>query len=95
MEITVHPWRLERAGVARQYELILANFPHLQMAEVTRDVARRAAQLRAATGIRPADALQVATALVHRATAWVTNDKVLSRLGDMIDVIILDEYLDE
>jgi predicted nucleic acid-binding protein len=93
MELTVHPWRLNQPQIARHYEVILANFPHLQMADVSRDIARKAAQLRANYNLRPADALQVATALVFQATAWVSNDKKLSRLAPLIEVILLDEFI--
>jgi RecA-family ATPase len=59
---------------------------------VTRDVARRAAQLRARYRLRPADALQMATALVHGATAFVTNDRQLTRLAPVLDIITLDDF---
>jgi predicted nucleic acid-binding protein len=94
MEVTVKPWELERADVARQYEILLANFPNLGIKEVGRDVARLAAQLRAKYKIRPADALQVATAIVHQGTVWVSNDKRLKRLGPIIEVMILDDFVE-
>lgn len=93
MEVTVHPWRLNRADIARQYEVLLLNFPHLKLRDVTRDVARRAAQLRASYNFRPADALQVATVMIEGATLWVSNDKQLKRIEPEMEVIILDEYV--
>jgi predicted nucleic acid-binding protein len=93
MELTVHPWRLNRPAVARAYEALLIHFPHLLLADVTRDVARRAAQLRARHRIRPADALQVAAALIHGATAFVTNDRTLARLSSVLAVIVLDDCI--
>jgi predicted nucleic acid-binding protein len=93
MELTVPAWRLERPSVAREYEALLANFPHLALVDVTRHVARRAAQLRARYRVRPADALQVATALVHEATAFVTNDRQLTRLHPVLDVVVLDDFI--
>ena len=39
----------------------------------------------------PADALQVATALVHGATTFVTNDRLLTRLSQVLDVVVLDD----
>ncbi|TEU20900.1 MAG: PIN domain-containing protein [Anaerolineales bacterium] len=92
MELTVRPWQVGRPAVARKYEALLVHFPHLILADVTRDVARRAAQLRARYRLRPADALQVATALVHGATAFVTNDQQLRRLTPVLDIIILDDF---
>lgn len=93
MELTVRPWQINRPAVAREYEALLVHFPHLTVADVTRDVARRAAQLRARERLRPADALQVATALLHSATAFVTNDKALRRLSGLLDVLVLDDFV--
>jgi len=92
MELTVPAWRSGQEAAARQYEALLANFPHLKIVDVTRDVARYAAQLRARTNIRPADALQVAACLVEKATVFITNDRGLTRLQPVIDVVILDDY---
>ena len=95
MELTVHPWRINRGDVARQYEALLVNFPNLKLVDVTREVARQAAQLRAKYNLRPADALQVATAMVNRATVWVSNDKQLKRLEPAIKVIVLEDFVEE
>lgn len=66
--------------------MLLVHFPHLVLADVTRDIARRAAQLRARYGVRPADALQAAT-------AFVTNDHRLSCLSSELDVLVLDDFI--
>ncbi len=93
METTVHPWRAGRSDVAREYEALLAHFPNLELVEATRDIARRAAQLRAKYNIRPADALQAATAIESGATAWVSNDKKLRRIEPEMEVIILEDFV--
>jgi len=92
MELTVRPWQLAQAQVARQYEILLVNFPNLTLCDVNRDVARKAAQLRASDKLRPADALQVATALVYGATLFITNDKQLKRLGSYVAVTVLNDF---
>jgi predicted nucleic acid-binding protein len=61
--------------------------------DVSREIARQAAQLRATYNVWPADAIQVATAMVSQATVWVSNDKKLKRLETEIEVIILEDYL--
>ncbi len=94
MELTVRPWRLQKAAVAREYEARLAHFPHLRLVDITRATARRAARLRAAYNVYSADALQVASALNHHATAFVTNDAKLQRLGDLLEIVLLDDWLD-
>ena len=93
MELTVHPWRVNRADVAREYEVMLLNFPNLGLADVSREVARKAAQLRAVHNLGPADALLVGSALVNNATVWVSNDKRLRKISSIIDVIILDDFV--
>ena len=93
MELTVRPWQVNRPAVAYEYEALLVHFPNCMVADVTRDIARRAAQLRARYRLRPADALQVATALNRGATAWVTNDHALTRLAPDLEVVILDDFV--
>jgi predicted nucleic acid-binding protein len=92
MEVTVPAWQAGREAVARQYDALIANFPHMVLAEIDRPVARQAAQLRARFRIRPADALQVASGLVHGATIFVTNDRALERLQPVIAMLILDDF---
>jgi predicted nucleic acid-binding protein len=43
MELTVRPWRLQQRDVATAYEALLMHFPNLTVADVSREVARRAA----------------------------------------------------
>ncbi|RPI92463.1 MAG: type II toxin-antitoxin system VapC family toxin [Chloroflexi bacterium] len=92
MEINVHPWRIGREDVARKYEALLMNFPNLNIIDIDRDVARIAAQLRARFDIRPPDALQVAASLTMGARGFLTNDRRLSGLRSLTDIIVLDDY---
>lgn len=94
MEIIVRPWQLEREMVAREYEAILVHFPNLSIVDVDRHVARAAARLRARYNTSPPDALQVAACLTFGARAFLTNDKRLSNLQELIDVIVLDDFLE-
>ena len=91
MELTVRPWQIGRPAVAREYETLLVHFPHLTILDVTRDVARRAAQLRAEYRLRPADALQIGTAIIHGATAFVSNDRALLRVAPTLDIVMLEQ----
>ena len=81
-----------RSARPLKYESLLVNFPHLKIVSLGREVVRHAAQIRASHHIRPADALQVAACLVHGGKAFVTNDRQLTRLQKMLEVIILDDY---
>lgn len=93
MEITVHPWRLGREDVARKYETLLMNFPNLAIVDINRDIARLAAQLRGRFDVRPPDALQVAAGLACGGKGFLTNDRRLSVLKSLTDIVVLDDYL--
>lgn len=93
MELAVRPLQLGRPEVADEYEVLLANYPHLTIAEIDRRTVRRAAELRARHGLRPADALQVAACLEHGATAFLTNDRDLRRVTET-QVILLDDFVE-
>jgi predicted nucleic acid-binding protein len=91
MEITVRPLQQGRPAVAEEYEVLLANYPNLVLAEIDRAIARQAAWLRARYRCRPADALQMATSLEHAATAFVTNDRELQRVTEL-RIVILEDF---
>lgn len=93
MELNVRPYQLGNPGVAVHYEALLSHFPNTELVNVTPAIARRAAQLRAAYALRSADALHVATSLTSGATAWVTNDYEIRRVSELLDVIVLDDFL--
>jgi predicted nucleic acid-binding protein len=95
MEITVRPWQLGLEAAAREYEAVLVHFPNLSVVDVDRTVARAAAQLRAKYNVSPPDALQVAASLSFGANAFLTNDKRLSKLQDLLDIIVLDDFVEE
>ena len=94
MEISVRPWQLGQETAAREYEAILVHFPNLSIVDIDRNVARTAAQLRAKYNVAPPDALQVAASLSFGAKAFLTNDKRLSRLQELIDVLVLEDFVE-
>lgn len=94
MEITVRPWQLGREAAAREYEAVLVHFPNLSVVDVDRTVARAAAQLRAKYNVSPPDALQVASSLSVGAKAFLTNDRKLSKLQELIDILVLDDFVE-
>jgi predicted nucleic acid-binding protein len=89
-EVLVKPLRDGNRQVAQEYRRLLSSFPHLSLVDIDRQVARRAADLRANHGIRTPDALQIATALSRGATGFVTNDETVKRVRD-IEVLVLEE----
>jgi len=95
MEITVRPWQLGYESIAREYEAVLVHFPNLSVVDVGRNVARLAAQLRAKYNVSPPDALQTAASLNFGAKAFLTNDKRLSKINEVIDILVLDDFVEE
>lgn len=93
MELAVRPWQLGRPEVAYRYEDALGRFPNLHLIDVNRAIARQAAQLRAEFRLRPADAVQVASALVSGATLLVTNDRDMLRLSNELAVLVLEDLV--
>jgi predicted nucleic acid-binding protein len=92
LELTIPAWRLKREMIARQYESILMNIPNLRIVDITRRVARRAAQLRASYNLRSPDALQIAAGILNGASVFVTNDRSLKRIEPLIEIFLLDDY---
>lgn len=72
-EILVRPFRAGSAAVAI-VEAFLRHFPNVVTEPVDHEVAREAARLCAATGIRTPDALVLATASVRGIPVVVAND---------------------
>lgn len=93
MELTVRPWQQSLDKIARTYETYLINYPNLRMSSVDRHIARKASQLRGSLRLRPADALQIATAIVGEADVWITNDKQHRQVEPMLDVLILEDFV--
>ena len=92
MEILVKPETEGLLQVARDYEYYLTTFPNLTFCEMGLDVARKASDLRSANRIKTPDAIQLATAILCGATAFLTNDRIFARVKG-IDILILEKSL--
>jgi predicted nucleic acid-binding protein len=71
------PYRKGDHVLASRYDSILTRSRGVRIVDISRDHLRAAAQLRAASGVKVPDALQLATALAGGCTAFVTNDRDL------------------
>ena len=80
LEVLVVPLRAADVALARRYEALFSGSRGLVLADVSRAVLRDAAALRAATSLRTPDAIQIATALQHRCSAFITNDRAVPDL---------------
>jgi predicted nucleic acid-binding protein len=85
---------LPRAGLrilADRYEELLTRGRGIRLVDLTRDQLRAAAQLRAATGAKTPDALQLAAALGAGCTAFLTSDRRLPSIPGL-RIIQLQSY---
>ena len=82
-EILVRPFRSGTAAVATA-EGFLRHFAEIRLVEVTYDIAREAARIRATTGIRAPDALIIATAVISQVDVLVTNNRSWHDRSDTI-----------
>jgi predicted nucleic acid-binding protein len=77
LEVLVVPYRTGDHLLAGRYESILTRSRGVRIADISRDHLRAAAQLRAKTGVKTPDSLQLVAALAARCTAFLTNDREL------------------
>jgi predicted nucleic acid-binding protein len=77
LEVLVVPYRTGDQLLAGRYESILTRSRGVRIADISRDHLRAAAQLRAKTGVKTPDSLQLVAALSAGCTAFLTNDREL------------------
>lgn len=90
-ELLVHPIRNKQFDVVARYRRFLAHGRNVTMVAVDPSVAEHAATLRATHGIRLPDAFQIAAALQHGATHFLTNDDRLRKVTELT-VVVLERY---
>ena len=80
LEVLVVPYRTGDHLLAGRYESILTRSRGVRIADISRDHLRAAAQLRAKTGVKTPDSLQLVAALSAGCTAFLTNDRQIPTL---------------
>lgn len=90
-EIMVLPRKLGLEKQAYEYKLLIANFPNLSIPAINVTIADRAAIIRSAYGLKTPDALQLATALTYKATAFFTFDNDFKKVSQVIEVVSLSQ----
>jgi predicted nucleic acid-binding protein len=92
LEVLVVPYRTGDHLLAERYEALLTQSRGVRVADISRDHLRAAAQLRAATGIKTPDALQLVAALAAGCGAFLTNDRALPTVPGL-RILQLNSYV--
>ncbi len=92
LEVLVVPYRSGDHRLAGRYEAILTRSRGIKVADISRDHLRAAAQLRAATGVKTPDSLQLVAALAAKCSTFLTNDRDLPTLPG-IRILQLNSYI--
>ena len=92
LEVLVVPYRSGNHLLAERYEALLTRSRGVRVAEISRDHLRAAAQLRATTGVKTPDALQLAAAMAAGCSSFLTNDRDLPAIPGL-RILQLASYL--
>ncbi len=80
-EVLAGPLRHGHESVADDYRATLTSPPTWRVADLTAEIAHRAARIRAHTHLRLPDAVQVATAIQTSSLGLITHDRDFSALA--------------
>jgi len=92
LEVLVVPYRAGNRLLADRYEALLTRSRGVRVADLTRAQLRGAAQLRAVTGVKTPDAIQLVAALTAGCTAFLTNDRRLPLIPGL-RIVQLNSYV--
>lgn len=93
LEVLVVPYRAGNRILAECYEGLLTRSRGVRMVELSRDEWRAAAQLRAKTGIKTPDALQLVAAIGAGCATFLTNDRRVPSLPGL-RIVEVGAYVD-
>ncbi len=91
-ELLTVPARAGDQPAMHDYELYLVRFPNLRLVPLDAALARETALVRAETGLRTPDAIQVAAARLAGAEVLVTNDRRWVGRVTAPSLLLLDDY---
>lgn len=92
LELLVQPYREQKEELAQKIFALTSTYPKIEWVPVSLPLADRAAELRARYRLSTPDAIQLATAIGHKATRFYGNDRSLRRVKE-IDCLIVDDVI--
>ncbi|HLJ34381.1 MAG TPA: PIN domain-containing protein [Ktedonobacteraceae bacterium] len=90
VEVLIHPIRNNDTDLIQTYRDLLFKTRGLKTVSLSQRIAEEAARLRATNNIRTPDSIQMATAIVEKASFFLTNDKQLPSLPNL-KILLLDD----
>ena len=94
LETMVKPIQLNNQIVCDLYKAVLFETNGLKCISVSFPILRKATEIRAIYNLKTPDAIHIATAILKKASVFLTNDPAFKRVKEM-DVIILKELLEK
>ena len=91
LEVLVVPYRAGNRSLAERYEALLTRGRGILLVDASHDQLRAAAQLRAATGVKTPDALQLVAAIGAGCATFLTNDRRLPAIPGL-RIVELSSY---
>lgn len=91
-ELLVQPYRESDERLINSFLSLIPAIPNLFWLAPDLEIAILAAQIRAQHRLRTPDALQAATAIHARASAFMTNDPIFERVKEF-EVLLLDRLV--
>jgi len=88
-EVLAHPYRRNDQRLVVQYSQMLLNTRHVITLPVSWEIAAEAARIRSVLGLKTPDSIQLATARMANASAFLTNDRGIVVISGL-EVILLD-----
>ncbi|SRR6266566_1998063 len=92
LEVLVHPIRHGNSKRAQRYRDLLFDTEGVKTVLLSQEIAEEAARLRAFHNIRTPDSIQLATAIIEKASFFLTNDTSLPVLPNL-QTLVLDELI--
>ena len=93
-ELLPHPLRQNNQDLANRYRNFLLHSRNFVLLPIDEIIAEQAAEIRARYQYRTPDAIQLATAITHNATLFITNDKRPKNFPDLT-ILVLEDYLSQ
>jgi len=90
LELLVQPYRDHKDELAQKIYALTGTYPKIEWVPLSMNLADRAAELRARYRLSTPDAIQLATAIGHKAVRFYGNDRGLRRVKEIECILVED-----